>query len=160
LYSIGRWGEAGEHRCASLNEDIKIIWTGLAERGSHRQAPKAICREHFSNRAGARYCGTGASDILRGRYRSREGVYFITLEDRTARGITKAIVKFETPPAQLLATVNLEVIGQFSLFPPWSRSTRAGPERTRRYVPAFGIELQITREGSFRGAPSTNTCPF
>jgi len=36
-------------------------------------------------------------------------------------------VKFETPPAQLLATVSLEVIGQFSLFPPWSRSVE--PDR-------------------------------
>lgn len=45
--------------------------------------------------------------ILRGAHRGRQGWISGTLEDRAARGITKAIVKFDGAPAEVLATSSL-----------------------------------------------------
>lgn len=61
--------------------------------------------------------------ILRGALRGREGWISGTLEDRAARGITKAIVKLEGAPAEMMALSSLEKITQLGLF------ASAGPAR-------------------------------
>lgn len=53
--------------------------------------------------------------ILRGKHRGRVGWISGMLEDRAARGITKAIVKFEDAPAELLVTASLEEVKQLGL---------------------------------------------
>ena len=73
--------------------------------------------------------------ILRGQHRGREGWISGTLEDRSLRGITKALVKFDdgTLP-ELMATSSLEAAAQLGLFA--SLQTQKDPPQARR--PAAG----------------------
>lgn len=67
--------------------------------------------------------------ILRGRHRGREGWISGTLDDRALRGITKAIVKFETAPAELLAVSSLAEDNQIALdLPQNAKRPAAGQE--------------------------------
>ena len=82
------------------------------------------------------YSGSGPSTvdrgknpvlILRGRLRGREGWIAGTLEDRAARGITKAIVHVEGELPDLYVTSSLEEARQLPLFdPPNAKRTAAG----------------------------------
>ena len=62
--------------------------------------------------------------ILRGQHRGREGWISGTLEDRSLRDVTKALVKFDdgTLP-ELLATSSLEELTQLWLFQVGARSS-------------------------------------
>ena len=69
-----------------------------------------------------------AVTVLRGAHRGRSGWISGDLEDRAARGITKAIVKFTDAPAELLATSSLAEVTQLALaFPQNAKRPAAGP---------------------------------
>jgi hypothetical protein len=54
--------------------------------------------------------------VVRGPCRGRSGDIAGALEDRTARGITRAIVRFENGDAELLETCCLETESQLELW--------------------------------------------
>ena len=74
--------------------------------------------------------------------RGRLGWISGTLADRASRGITKALVKFQAAPAEMLTTASLQEVTQLPLF----KTTR--PERDAR-----------TRLGEGRGFPGYTRRP-
>ena len=71
--------------------------------------------------------------ILRGQHKGREGWISGTLEDRAARGITRAIVKGIPGGADLFATSSLEAVAQLDLDLP-QPGPGATVDHNRRFV--------------------------
>jgi hypothetical protein len=72
--------------------------------------------------------------VVRGPCRGRTGWISGDLEDRAARGITRAIVKFGPGDVELLRTADLAVSTQLDLPIPPRPPVRRPPRPRRRFV--------------------------